>query len=151
MAPSKVLIWWDTTLQGYVMASSYNETFQAAWKEVIPVGARHWDKEKKLWFLTEHYGDVAQRIAVAIFGQQGVSFKSKAETEAKKASVVQSSTNGLGKSALTFLSLLDYEEARSLYRKALLRLHPDRGGSTEKSAQLNDSWKEIEREIYKRG
>lgn len=149
----KVIIIWDPKIQGYVVASPYSDAFVQGLKSLIPVGARHWDSDKKVWRVTEPYGVVIKNIAEAAFGKSSVEFTSKADVESrqqKQQTPVVSGANGLGKTCYNFLSLLDYEETKSLYRKALMRLHPDKGGSAEKTAQLNLAWKEIEEQIYKK-
>jgi hypothetical protein len=96
-------------------------------------------------------GKPFHRVAETCFGKDGVQFRSKTEVESRQGQMQPHSVNGLGKVCHDFVALLDYDEAKSLYRKALMRLHPDRGGSAEKTAQLNLTWKEIEKEIFKKG
>ena len=152
--PKKALIYWDPQIKGYVMASSYNASFLEAFKTIVPAGAKHWDKDKKLWFFNEEWGAHVYNLCVTVFGKNGVDFKSKQDVEAQQTrqpqydAIQPHSINGLGKVCFNFLSLLDYDEAKSLYRKALMRLHPDKGGSEEKTAQLNVAWKEIEKGVF---
>lgn len=44
-----------------------------------------------------------------------------------------------------FAALLPYAALKAAYRAALQELHPDHGGSTERTQELIQAWKEVER------
>jgi len=44
------------------------------------------------------------------------------------------------------------EQARKLYRRQIVEMHPDKpGGSLDQTIQLNDAWEKIERRFKKHG
>jgi len=153
----KCRIFWDCTLGGYVVSSSYNDKFINGLKYVIPASERHFDSATKLWHLTENYGQVVKNIAETMFSAAEVSFVSKQVAEQARASqrsappppVVGVMLAPLDKLLLEFMRLLPYEAARAAFRTAATSMHPDKqSGDATKMADLNAFWNQISREVY---
>jgi len=46
-------------------------------------------------------------------------------------------------------SQLTLDQAKLLYRKAAIKLHPDRGGSSDAMAELNITWQHVQKQLFK--
>ena len=151
----KCRIFYDTTLGGYTVSSSYNEKFISGMKQVMPSGSYHYDKQTKLWHISEAYGPVIHNVAKLMFGDSAVSFTSKEVAEQARKSqqqapppVVGVMLNPQDTLLLTFMRLLPYEAAKTAFRTAAIAMHPDKGGAADKMAELNATWNQISREVY---
>jgi hypothetical protein len=147
-------IFWDPQTGCYVVASGYNAKLVEGLKYVVPVGARHFDPKTKFWYLNEQYGEAFRKLAETIFGVGQVTFKSRAQTEANtgqaRSTSVPATATTLQAVIYDFFNLVTYEDAKSLYAKTVMKLHPDRGGDGQKCAILNSTWSRIEKEFFKR-
>jgi len=157
MPQIKCRIWWDTKCGSYVVSSVYSEKLVDGLKRIIPAADRDYDKLTKFWYLKEQYGEAVKLVAETMFGVGTVSFVSKTAAEQAEASqranvpppVVGYSLTPVDRAILTFFRLLPYESARDAYRRAAGSFHPDRqNGDADKMVQLNQSWSQIEREVY---
>jgi hypothetical protein len=144
---------WDCATQTYRLTSPYSNTLVEGLKYLIPSGSRHWDKDSKVWYVAEPYGEVLRKISESCFGVGSVSFLSRkdAETQQQRYQTQSIVSQDIAASAIIeFFHLISYDDAKSLYRKTITRLHPDNGGDLEKSSRLNAAWDKIEKEFFKR-
>jgi hypothetical protein len=153
----KARIFWDTTSGAYVVASAYNDKLVEALKTVIPSGERSYDPQTKHWYVKEQYGEMIRSLCTTAFGVHAVSFTSK--TVAEQATQqqrqwqppVQTAGTTTESAVLEFFSLLQYDDAKLVYRKCAMTLHPDKqGGDASKMVRLNELWQRLEKEYYKR-
>jgi hypothetical protein len=153
----KARIWWDVQSGAYVISSAYNDKLVEALKNLIPSGERSYDPATKHWFVKEQYGEFLRSIATNAFGVHAVSFTSK--TVAEQATQqqrqwqppVQTAGTPTESAVLEFFSLLQYDDAKLVYRKCAMTLHPDKqGGDASKMVRLNELWARLEKEYYKR-
>lgn len=149
--PIKCKIWWDTTISAYHISVPYNDQFRETLKRLIPASHRDFDEDAKIWIVAEEFLKPIVSLANAVWPQAGsVSVVDRAMAEATSSSTSSTAVSGgLPSMCEQFMALLDPGEAQELYRKASLRLHPDRGGDMEKMTQLNTLWGRIKKEIYK--
>lgn len=147
-------ITWDTVTQSYIVSSPYAESFVNGLKGVIPDDQRSWNPVAKLWYLTERYGPMLKTLADSVFGVGNVTFYSRQDVESRAQSqtrqLVAADPTNVHKAIVEFFGLIPYDDAKSLYRKLCLTLHPDKGGDTAEAATLNASWATIEKEYYRR-
>ncbi len=110
-----------------------------SFKSEIGGRQRKWDPQQKLWMFDP---GVAPHLE-AILKRHGfdITMLNPAATAAPPALADQST------SAMTdFLGLIPDAVLKDCYRKAMIELHPDRGGSVDASAKLNAAW-----DIIKKG
>jgi hypothetical protein len=164
----KCRIWWDQSLDSYVVSSSYSSKLVDNLKQFIPVGSRDFDPVTKFWYIKEQYGEFVRQVAESSFGVGSVSFTSKNVTAQSatqnpytgypkpgSAPYTQPlSVNGSGTTEdaiVSFFGLLSYEAAKKAYLTASNTLHPDKPtGDGVKMTRLNELWSRIEKEYYKR-
>jgi hypothetical protein len=158
----KCRIWWTEQAQAYAVVCSYNKDIVAALKTVIPSGDRDYDPNTKTWYVKEVYGEVIRKLAESAFGMGSVSFTSKTVAQQSQQaystrntasnSYLSPSTTGTTEDALVgFMSLVPYDAAKQCYRAAAQELHPDKpNGDPQKMTRLNELWKRVEKEFYKR-
>lgn len=158
----KCRIWWDVNASAYVVSCGFNETFIEALKHFIPSKDRLYDPATKLWYLKEVYGEMIKTLAEAKFGVGSVSFQSRTVAEQAQAQQRRASPppptvggtaflNPLEAAMVEFMSLMPYQALKAAYRAAALDLHPDKNqGSSEKMIRLNDLFRKLESEVYKK-
>lgn len=157
----KCRIWWADDTQSYVLNCTpckELKSFVALLKSAIPAGDRDYDPRTYFWYFKEAYGDGVRSLAQSIYGIASVSFISK-----QAAQQAQANRPFVGAVALPikqafneFIALcntngndvIDFESAKRAYRRASTTLHPDRGGSPEQMAKLNELWKRVKEEYY---
>jgi hypothetical protein len=160
--PIKCRVWWDDTSQAYVLSCSYSQGFIEALKKLIPSGDRNFDPNTKFWYFKEQYGEMLRQLAQTSFGLSSVSFVSKqvasqsrqAYSNPQSAGYVHAAASGGGTTedaVVAFFSLVPYDAAKRCYLLAAQALHPDKPeGDGAKMSKLNELWKRIEKEFYKR-
>lgn len=139
-------IWWDSQISAYRMTSPFNPQFNELFKNLIPFSDRNWDKETKIWTITERYFAPTKTLLDKMFGNVQAITKEMAEKAAAPPPVKTLPIDGV---LMSFMKLLPYEAAQKAYRAAAIVLHPDRGGDMEKMANLNACWQRLEIEFYK--
>jgi hypothetical protein len=159
--PIRARIWWEETSQSYAASWPYNEKFLEALKILIPSGDRTIDGTTKIWYVQEKYGLYLRQLAESSFGVGCVSFTSKEVAQQARAyqsqargaqgSYLQPSVGTTEDCVVAFFTLIPYNVAKRAYLSAAQELHPDKPqGDAEKMTKLNELWKRIEKELYKR-
>jgi hypothetical protein len=157
--PIKARIWWDSSLNSYVVSSSYNTKLVESLKSFIPSGSRDFDPQTKFWYIKEQYGEFVRQIAEQAFGVGSVSFTSKNVSQqassqqaySGRPTVVSSGSLTTEDALIAFMNLVPYEAAKKCYLFATATLHPDKPtGDAQKMSKLNQLWERIEKEFYKR-
>lgn len=159
--PVKARIWWDTSLDSYVVSSSYSQKLVDSLKQFIPTGSREFDPTTKFWYIKEQYGEFVRQIAEAAFGVGSVSFTSKnvaqqsttqqTYSRGTSSTLSASNTSSTEDCLIAFMNLVPYEAAKKSYLLASAVLHPDKpSGDAQKMSKLNELWQRIEKEFYKR-
>ena len=143
-----VRIWWDTSIQAYRMSSPYNKDLVEALHAKIPYSDRSFDKQTKIWTVTERYIDAVIAFFKSIGAAPTVITRAQAESAQTSSSSPALRTKPVADAALEFLKVLPYEAAQKAYRHAALLLHPDRGGDINKMAVLNAVWERLTKEVY---
>jgi hypothetical protein len=162
-------IWWDATLDSYVVSTSYNSKLVDSLKQFIPSGSRDFDPPTKFWYIKEQYGDFVRQICESAFGVDSVLFTSKNVTQQSttqnpyasyprpgsapynQTAVASSSPLSTEDAIIAFMNLVPYEAAKKCYLVASASLHPDKPtGDAQKMSRLNQLWERIEKEFYKR-
>ena len=154
--PIKCRIWWDSTIQSYVVSSAFSNKLVEGLKTIIPSSDRQWDDTSKFWYITEPYGAFVKDIAEKCFGVGSVSFTSKTVAQQSQSSqqnqqrqtFTSTATTPIDRAIIDFFTLLSYDAAKAAYRRASQELHPDKGGDSEKMTRLNQSWSRIEKEVF---
>jgi hypothetical protein len=150
-----IRIWWDASVSAYRMTSPYNASLVDALKQFIPVSDRSYDPATKVWTFVERQLAPLQGLLKQLNMQPVIITRAQAEQAAQQAassagsqSTAAQRVKPLDTVIIEFVRLLPYDAMRSAYRKAAMELHPDKGGSAERSAQLNDNWSRIAKEVY---
>lgn len=161
----KCRIWWDHSLNSYIVSSSFSSKLVDSLKQFIPSGSRDFDPQTKFWYINEQYGDFVRQVAEASFGVGSVSFTSRNVTQQASTqsgqqqayqgrSATAASLNGSGTTEdaiVAFFGLLSYEAAKRAYLVASSTLHPDKpSGDAIKMTKLNELWQRLEKEFFKR-
>lgn len=155
----KCRIWWNEQAQAYAVVSGYSKDVVAALKTVIPSGDRDYDPTTKTWFVKESYGEAIRKIAESAFGIGSVSFTSRAVSQqasqrtytSSNTASIQPSQGTTEDAVVAFMGLVPYDAAKRSYLLAAQALHPDKpDGDGVKMARLNELWKRVEKEFYKR-
>lgn len=159
----KARIWWDATLDSYVVSTTYSAKLVDSLKQFIPSGSRDFDPATKFWYIKEQYGDFVRQISESAFGVGSVSFTSKNVTQqaasqpgqqaysGSRPAVASSSPFSTEDTIIAFMNLVPYEAAKKCYLVASASLHPDKPtGDAQKMSRLNQLWERIEKEFYKR-
>lgn len=153
----KARIWWDPAIQAYRFQGPFKKELLDFLKSHIPSSDRTYDDVSKIWTFTENHLDGVKKLAMLVFGTNGVAILDKASVEAASQSRPSSNTltvaqhNSLDKACIDFMKTITFEAAQSAYRKASMRLHPDHGGDMESMTKLNSAWMVIEKELFKNG
>ena len=160
---TKAQLFWDSSVQAYrlKMTGDWSKTEKIVefLKKQIPHSDRNLDvvidpknphKKDHTWTFTEKYFDGTVAFLHLIFGKSEVAIITRQQVEAAQQPrmPLAASSNPLASAAFEFLKAIPFEAAQKAYREAAIRLHPDRGGSMEKMAQVNSLWTKIEKEIY---
>lgn len=159
--PIKCRIVWDLNTQAYLINLSSDNRLKAyveVLKQSVPSGDRSYDPDTRTWFVKEGYGEGLRLLAQSVFGIHNVSFISRTVAEQQQANFVPRNTATVEQIVGEFLILtgfdkqvkIDYDTARRAYRKTAMTLHPDRGGSPEKMARLNEVWSRVEKEYFRK-
>jgi hypothetical protein len=157
--PIKARIWWDNSLDSYIVSSSYSSKLVDSLKQFIPSGSRDFDPTTKFWYIKEQYGEFVRQVAETAFGVGSVSFTSKNVTGQSQNGqqaysgrpVVPTNLSSTESVIAAFFDLLPYEAAKKAYIVASATLHPDKpSGDGQKMSRLNELWQRLEKEFYKR-
>ena len=144
-----IKIWWDESVAAYRVTTPYNETFFNLLKQLIPFSDREWDKSSKTWTVTERFMEPIRQLAEKTFRDTAtVITKAQSQKSSVPPALAKQPLDGV---ICQFFRLLAYEDAQAAYRKASMRLHPDRGGSMEQMTALNSAWTRLEKELFKKG
>jgi hypothetical protein len=159
---AKCSLFWDTSIEAYrlKLQGDYTkiEKIVAFLKQQIP----HSDRELIIkedpvthrkdytWTFTEKYYDGTIKFLNLVYGPTEVASVTRKQVEAAQQprTPVYSGGSPLANECLEFLKAIPFESAQKAYRDAAMRLHPDRGGSMDKMAQVNALWTKLEKEIY---
>jgi hypothetical protein len=163
--PIKARIWWDNSLDSYVVSSSYSSKLVDSLKQFIPSGSRDFDPQTKFWYVKEQYGEFIRQVAESAFGVGSVSFTSKNVTGQSTTGqqngsqqqaytgrpVVPTNLQSTESVVVAFFDLLPYDAAKKAYILASAQLHPDKpSGDGVKMSRLNELWQRLEKEYYRR-
>ena len=154
MTPNlQIRIWWDTSVQAYRMASPYNSELVEVLHTVIPYSDRVFDKQTKMWTFVEKYLIPLEKMLVGTMGfQPQIVTRVQVETQQSQQSQTSSAPATRGKAIdvvlVEFMKLLPFDAAKAAYRRAVMELHPDKGGDPRKASSLNEAWSRIEKELY---
>lgn len=159
---AKAQLFWDSSVQAYrlKMHGEWQKTEKIVefLKKQVPHSDRSLDvqedsvthKKNYTWTFTEKYFDGTVKFLELIFGKSEIAIITRAQVEAAQQPRQTMIANGnpLANSAYQFLKAIPFESAQKAYRDAAMRLHPDRGGSMEKMAEVNALWTKLEKELY---
>ena len=157
----KCRIVWDLNTQAYLINLGSDARLKAyveVLKQSVPSGDRSYDSDTRTWFVKEGYGEGLRLLAQSVFGIHNVSFVSRTVAEQQQANFVPLHGPTVEQVVGEFLILtgfdkqvkLDYDTAKRAYRRTALTLHPDKGGDAVKMARLNEVWKRVEKEYFKK-
>lgn len=149
MANNNSRLWWDASVNAYRMTVPYNATFNELFKNLIPHSDRNWNKDSKVWTITEQYFAATKALIEKTFGPPIVIDRAAQEKASQPPPV---KTAPIDNVILQFAKLLPYDAMQKAYRAASMVLHPDRpGGDMDKMSSLNACWTRIEQEFFKKG
>lgn len=157
--PTKVLLHWSQKANAYSL--KWQDTHH--WTEMqifitylksLPYGDYEYDPDNRTWFFMEKYLSNIQAMfdGLKSVGCFDVDFQEKMEGW----SFIGNKDIDIGKYLDLFKSItttdprvINYDEAKKTYRRACMRLHPDRGGDAQQMSSLNEAWLHIEQTHYK--
>jgi hypothetical protein len=145
---SNARIWWDASVNAYRMTVPYNATFNELFKNLIPHSDRNWNKDSKVWTITEQFFEPTKKLITATFGPPIVIDRAAQEKASQPPPV---KTAPIDNVILQFFKLLPYDAARKAYLLGANVHHPDRGGDMDKMTNFNACWQRIEQEFFKKG
>jgi hypothetical protein len=159
---AKAQLFWDSSVQAYRLKMqgewSKTEKIVEFLKKQIPHSDRNLDvkedpsthKKDYTWTFTEKYFDGTVKFLELVFGKTEIAIITRQQVEAAQQprQGIVSSSSPLHSAAYSFLKAIPFESAQKAYRDAAMRLHPDRGGSMEKMAEVNALWTKLEKELY---
>jgi hypothetical protein len=121
------------TEERFVLKSSYDAAFVAAFKAAIPWDAREWDAANKLWHVDSAFAEVVMDLARA----HGASVTDKRPSVAVSDQAPPALREACARLCITPDAPLAVAEAAY---KALAKLHhPDVGGDTATMQAINDA------------
>jgi hypothetical protein len=135
------------------MVSPYNSELVEVLHTVIPYSDRVFDKQTKMWTFVEKYLIPLEKMLVGTMGfQPQIVTRVQVETQQSQQSQTSSAPATRGKAIdvvlVEFMKLLPFDAAKAAYRRAVMELHPDKGGDPRKASSLNEAWSRIEKELY---
>lgn len=136
--------------------SIHSTCFLPCLEKVIPRRGRLLDSERQAIFIHPRWEHVLREVAAAHFGMGAIedpnavpdlpSWSSTDVPPSPRARVAKRPERDLA-AALRELGAdpsATLAQAKRAFRRAALRLHPDRGGNTEAMAALNAAWRTIQ-------
>jgi hypothetical protein len=158
-APQQCSFTWDIQRKSYAVSTGYDVNFIEFIKAKIPGSDRAWDASTKMWYIKEAWFDIMFELASQLWpGAVGVVSRASAEQAWKEQEAARSAMLAAQRQAvlgplenaiLAFCQLCDADALRAARNKMAIALHPDKGGSPEKMAQLNAAWFAYEQELKK--
>ena len=128
---TKPRIFWAPSESMWAVSFPYSETFIPRFK-LCAGNTKRWDPSLKVWLVDDaHIADI-KRILKDQWG--AFDFVDKAQPQSV------ATCNG---SWERFVRALGYEVAHMAYKRAIVLVHPDAGGSSAIAAELNSAWGEI--------
>jgi hypothetical protein len=143
-----VRIWWDVQVQAYRVVTPFNQGFVESLKRLIPISDRAWDKEQRIWTISERFFKPVEDLAKLVFKDVTSVTKEQAEKATQPKVVSQAKIDDV---MIAFFKLVPQDCMAQAYKRAAMQLHPDRGGSMEHMSMLNSYWTRLENEFYKKG
>lgn len=153
----KATMTWDATVGAYKLSFPYNEDFIATLKGLIPAGKRDYDPKLKTWWVNEEYYLPLKTLMEHMFTE--TMFFEKPPKEFYEgfntASVVPVASDITTFAQLCTIPIdrarsLKIDEALKLYRKAAMRLHPDRNpNNAQMMSDLNAAWSRLKESYFK--
>lgn len=125
-----------------------------AWlKMTIPYGERDYDDLSKVWTIHEKYFSQLRDILNAIGSEFNVTFAEKplGGSTVKFTPIeiycdIFKSASGVD---IKTFSEADFNQAKKLYLKTAMRLHPDHGGDAELMRDFNEAWDVLKERHFK--
>ena len=159
---AKAQLFWDNSVQAYRLKMhgdwSKTEKIVDFLKKQIPQSDRELkvdidpktQKKDYTWTFTEKYFDGTVKFLHLVFGSGEVAVITRQQVEAAQAprTPVAISGSPIAQACMEFMKAIPFESAQKAYRDAAMRLHPDRGGSMDKMANVNALWTKLEKELY---
>lgn len=143
---ANVRIWWDTQVQAYRLTTPYHQPFLEALKALIPYSDRSYDKETRIWTLTERYFKPVKELCETIWPSAVTTVtKEQAQSAQSPKSVTLIKIDEV---IVQFFRMLPPDAAAKAYRHAAMLMHPDRGGDMESMSKLNALWQRLETELF---
>lgn len=125
-----------------------------AWlKMTIPYGERDYDDQTKIWTIHEKYFSQLRDVLNAIGNEFSVTCVEKpVGSTAIKFTPIETyfdifkSASGVD---IKNLSESEFDQAKRIYFKTAMRLHPDHGGSAELMRDFNEAWDVLKERHFK--
>lgn len=119
----------------FYIISSYDADFVQSLKNHLPPSMRRWDPMDKIWLIHELYLDDAIELMDQYFDDYEIDIPEPLQNQ-----------NQGPYGILFLLPNAPNELVKSAYRTLSMRYHPDKGGSTETMARLNQAYEDIKNE-----
>lgn len=153
-------MYWDPTIESYRLMAPFSLELISFLKKNIPSDKRQWVPESKEWLFDRTYFDVMKFMVTRMWPRSNIVTEEevrKTEEERQQRQQSFTLTPRLIDAQSKFLELCElstmptnHSGARRAYLNAVKRLHPDAGGDTERTAELNSCWSFVKKEVFKR-
>ena len=139
MAVVKARLIYDELIAAWRIHSPFVKEWVTEFKAKVPHGARTWNAGEKCWVVDPMFLDVTKELCTRYFGGW-TEYKAEAPP-APPPAVID------GSYYKEFITLCPGEALKVLYRAAMVINHPDKGGSTDRTARLNAAWDRIKKDL----
>ena len=125
-------VWIDPETRMISVRTPYDPAVIAAIKTMIPGPLRRWDTSRKIWLVDQSMmpklEDMLGRLLYSV----------------EDGTLPQERTATNGSPFHDMLCDVPMVTLKKVYRTLAIDCHPDRGGSSELMAKINDAWRQIE-------
>lgn len=156
--PTRVFLHWSNKTGGYTLkwenTNHWNEMQPfISYLKTLPWGEYEYDVDTKTWGFTEKYLPQIQAMFDTLKPANvfDVDFQGKPDNQTNFASFISIDVyldkfkNITGED----IKNKEYNLAKKDYRRACMRLHPDKGGDPKVMSELNECWLHIEQTHFK--
>jgi len=124
-------------------------------KQTIPSQEREYDPETKTWYIHEKYVDKLKELIELMHNDFDLEFVSKPDNQTYTAHFVPTETylEIFKKISGIDISKLDISEAKKIYRRTSMYLHPDKNPDrpdiSARMYELNEAWDQLQIKHFK--